>query len=172
MLLLVFIRSLWWREVIWTDPVTTLTFLSNRSLSCCKRSTVMVFKICKWFFFRVARTEKIVVPVIFPNLLLIWAVYRCYISFCFLQKNFPFFLGGGFYSQAQRYNYYSSVHNTCLNLFTRSLWFIVFLCCFTFVLNYCFQMSSTKTYNLHIIFSPQVQSSCLYWWRQRRRNRC
>lgn len=170
MLLLVFIRSLWWREVIWTDPVSTLRFLSNRSLSCCKRSTVMVFKICKWFFFRVARTEKIVVPVIFPNLLLIWAVYRCYISFCFLQKNFRFFWGGILQPGAKIY--YSSVHNTRFKPFSRSLWFIVFLCCFTFVLNYCFQMSSTKTYNLHIIFSPQVQSSCLYWWRQRRRNRC
>ena len=54
-----------------------------------------------------ARTEKIVVPVIFPNLLPIWVAYRCYISFCFLRKNFLFFFfflgGGGFYSQAQRY---------------------------------------------------------------------
>ena len=97
-----------------------------------------------------ARTEKIVVPVIFPNLLLIWAVYRCYISFCFLQKNFRFF-GGGILQPGAKI-YYSSVHNTRFKPFSRSLWFIVFLCCFTFVLNYCFQMSSTKTYNFHIIF--------------------
>ena len=46
----------------------------------------------------------------------------------FSAEEFSVFGGGGFYSQAQRYNYYSSVHNTCFKPF------------YSFSLIYCFSL--------------------------------
>lgn len=113
-----------------------------------------------------ARTEKIVVPVIFPNLLLIWAVYRCYISFCFLQKNFRFF-GGGFYSQAQRYiivQFIIRVLNLFLVLFDLLFFFVVLPSSWTIVFRWVllkltiYISFSVRKYKVHV-FTGDVKGA-------------